>query len=428
MPVTDSDVRAYLAERWSRSQPKEAALDYTADGAWRDAREGARAGIGNGGRRSAGTDHDGQRDRRGEAAEAYAAANDNAIVRVAREIRHAVNGWRHGAAVDAFEAERVELLAAWEELRERAREEGEVVALSAAFRETLDRHGALMKQAAMFRSKPQVFERLLAERAGIGEGKIEELRQQHARAGKYLRSVKVKASHAARQEADRSHEPKGTDTSVETQTAIPMEQVAETRQTREDEPVPVPPSVEDRDSFPASEHSEAAYRQLRRDWRAHVHRTERSGRSPFDLDGAAELIRRIREFAGKEDLPAEPRQRLEDLVGRYTGHVEAGARLDAWLGDADRHWRRYESIFRRAHALDVAPDTLRPYRDWLQRNERLLQAGRAILDDPGTYDVHLDRIENSRQRLRSAVSRMEGFSAERRTQSRSRSREPTQGL
>ena len=33
MPVLDSDVRAYLAERWSRSQPKEAALDYSRSGA-----------------------------------------------------------------------------------------------------------------------------------------------------------------------------------------------------------------------------------------------------------------------------------------------------------------------------------------------------------------------------------------------------------
>ena len=39
MPVTDSDVRAYLAERWSRSQPKEAALDYISDGEWRHPRE-----------------------------------------------------------------------------------------------------------------------------------------------------------------------------------------------------------------------------------------------------------------------------------------------------------------------------------------------------------------------------------------------------
>ena len=35
--VTDTDIRAWLAERWSRSQPKEAALDYMADGIWKTA-------------------------------------------------------------------------------------------------------------------------------------------------------------------------------------------------------------------------------------------------------------------------------------------------------------------------------------------------------------------------------------------------------
>ena len=50
MPVTDSDVRAYLAERWSRSQPKEAALDYVTDGAWRDANEGTQLRAQLGGR------------------------------------------------------------------------------------------------------------------------------------------------------------------------------------------------------------------------------------------------------------------------------------------------------------------------------------------------------------------------------------------
>ena len=42
-----------------------------------------------------------------------------------------------------------EVLAAWDELRARTREEGEAVALSPAFRETLDRHGALLKRAAL---------------------------------------------------------------------------------------------------------------------------------------------------------------------------------------------------------------------------------------------------------------------------------------
>ena len=34
--VTDTEIRAYLAERWSSLQPKEAALDYMADGVWED--------------------------------------------------------------------------------------------------------------------------------------------------------------------------------------------------------------------------------------------------------------------------------------------------------------------------------------------------------------------------------------------------------
>ena len=197
-PVLDSDVRAYLAERWSRSQPKEAALDYVSDGMWRDAGEGARAGVGNGASRSNGRMHDGPGDGQVEAAEACAAANDNAIVRIANEIRQAVNGWRHGAAVDAFAAERAEVLAAWDELRERTRDEGDAVALSPAFRETLDRHGALMKQARTFRARPQVYERLLTERAGIGRREIEQLGEVHARAGSYLRSVSARAASRAR--------------------------------------------------------------------------------------------------------------------------------------------------------------------------------------------------------------------------------------
>ena len=87
MPVTDSDVRAYLAERWSRSQPKEAALDYVSDGMWRDGREEApRHGRapGEGQQGTAGqVARGGQRQRAGCASP--------------EDIRHAVNGWRHGA-------------------------------------------------------------------------------------------------------------------------------------------------------------------------------------------------------------------------------------------------------------------------------------------------------------------------------------------
>ena len=74
----DSDVRAYLAERWSRSQPKEAALDYITDGVWRDARENAQHhGHGAGAARQ-GT------------AQSHAAANDKAGGRHQAVIANAV--------------------------------------------------------------------------------------------------------------------------------------------------------------------------------------------------------------------------------------------------------------------------------------------------------------------------------------------------
>ena len=428
-PVLDSDVRAYLAERWSRSQPKEAALDYVSDGRWRDAREDAQH------RRS------GTGETRHGAAEDHVAANDNALVRIAQEIRHAVNGWRHGAAVDAFAAERGEVLAAWDELRARARDEGEAVALSPAFRETLDRHGVLMKQAASFRARPRTFKRLLSERAGIGDGELRELRDVHARAGSYLRSAAASAGRAARQDeegeierarrdAERAPESAQRNAPAAAEIAHPDRPAAQTSLDSGADAAPVPPAAEapGRSEPAGPDLSQAAYRRLRRDWRMHLHRAETQGAHYFDLDGAGALVERIAAFAGSEWLAAEPRAHLEEIAGQYRAHAAARDRVRSVLRDVERHWLRYRTISHRARDLGVPLQEQRSWPIWLERNERLLREGRAILDDPAAHGAHLDRIEDGRERLRSAVSRMERFSSAYRTQSRSRDRGPIQRL
>ena len=134
--VTDTEIRAYLAERWSRSQPKEAALDYMAEGKWEDRRENVREDNS----RSI-------RETRGESLEPRQAANDNALARIARDIRRTAFGWRHAQAVSAFVDGREKVLAAYDDLRERTRTQGDTVALSGAFQETLSRHTVLLKQA-----------------------------------------------------------------------------------------------------------------------------------------------------------------------------------------------------------------------------------------------------------------------------------------
>ena len=89
--VTDTEIRAYLAERWSRSQPKEAALDYMADGIWEDRQEDVREDRS----RSPG-------EAQGEVGDIHAAANDNALARIARDVRRTAFGWRHAQTVAAF--------------------------------------------------------------------------------------------------------------------------------------------------------------------------------------------------------------------------------------------------------------------------------------------------------------------------------------
>ena len=189
--VTDTEIRAYLAERWSRSQPKEAALDYMADGVWEDRRENVREDKA----RSPG-------ETQGEPSEARAAANDNALARIARDVRRTAFGWRHAQTVSSFADGRRQVLAAYDDLRERTRIEGDTVALSGAYRETLTRHAVLLKQAAAFRARPDEFASLLAERGGIARKDLDAFEDLHARVRRHRRAATMRHVHRIKKEAE----------------------------------------------------------------------------------------------------------------------------------------------------------------------------------------------------------------------------------
>ena len=388
MPVTDSDVRAYLAERWSRSQPKEAALDYTTDGAWRDPRdEPPRHG-----RPVA--------EARDQAVEARAAVNDNALVRIAGEIRHAVNGWRHGAAVDAFAAERRDVMAAWGELRARARDEGEAVALSPTFRETLERHGRLMKQAVSFAARPSTFERLLAERADIGEFELAELGEVHARAGKYLRSVKARTSHTARHDAERTETgifeaiAAGTTASA---TELPIE---EHTQAQPIEPVAHEPLQD------AEPEWETVYDRLERDWTDLVAVANQAGLPLPLVRGYDELIGRVRELAHHSELPLAERDELTQLLDYHRRETAVRSSVHDYLAAAERHVTACESLQREAERLDTPIADVDGWLEWRQDARQLVKAGRTILADEDTYGAYLDAVAAGKPRTRLVVDQL----------------------
>ena len=403
MPVTDSDIRAYLVERWSRSQPKEAALDYIADGAWRDANEGARVGIEDGAIQPRVAQGKGPGEGQPETAEAQvsgtqAVANDNAIVRIAQDIRHAVNGWRHGAAIDAFAAERAHVLAAWDELRERARSEGEEVALSPVFRETLDRHGALMKQAAMFSGKPQVFERLLAERAGIGQGEIDELSQVHARAGRYLRSVKARAAHAARQHAPA--EVAGVGETVAAETATPaVETAADTAHEEHNSPRP-PAPASTAPQADAAPNWRALYRDLQHDWNNLVARAQEPDLPLLLMDGYDALIQRVRSLARQPDLSEPIRDVLGEILEYHQDETTAQETAQSYLAAAERLVEVYEGLERRSEEQNAPVARLDAWPQWREAAEMLAATGEAVLANEDRYGAYLDAMTLGRSRAR----------------------------
>ena len=189
--VTDTEIRAYLAERWSRSQPKEAALDYMADGVWEDRREHVREDNS----RSI-------RETRGEPLEARPSANDNALARITRDIRRTAFGWRHAQAVASFVDGRRQVLVAYDDLRERTRTQGDTVALSGAFQETLSRQTVLLKQATAFRARPDDFASLLAQRGGIGCKDLDAFEELHTRARRHRRAATMRYVHRIKREAE----------------------------------------------------------------------------------------------------------------------------------------------------------------------------------------------------------------------------------
>lgn len=297
-------------------------------------------------------------------------------------------------------AERVEILVAWDELRQRTRDDGDAVALSPAFRETLDRHAVLMKQIAMFRGKPKVFERLLAERAGIGEHEFTELGELHARAGTYLRSVKARTPHTARQDAPR--EETGIVEAIATETAAPAAEppIEEHAQGR-----PIEPGTPDR-RHDAQPSWEALYDRLVRDWNDLVAVANRADLPLPLVRGYLELISHVRELANHSELPPAEREELTGLFDYDRSETAVRRTVHDYLVAAERHVKAYEPLHHEAERLDVNIAEVLGWSGWRKQARRLVEAGRAILADEDTHRVYLDAVAAGKPRARLTVDQL----------------------
>ena len=426
--VTDTEIRAYLAERWSRSQPKEAALDYMANGIWEDRRENVREDRG----RSSG-------DTQGEACDIRAAANDNALARIARDIRRTAFGWRHAQAVSTFAAGREEILAAYDDLRERTRTQGDAVALGGAFRETLTRHAMLLKQADTFRARPAEFAFLLAERGGIGRRDLDAFEELHARARRHRRAATMRYVHQIKREAKQQAiepemrqgmpplgggvsetaggvptgriqptEPGDGRPRTPTQATPPIETVAmpTERSLARDPPAVAPAPAVDKPSAPAQEQvAWDTYSALRQDWSRHLAAAERAGVHAIYVNGYKQLRARMEALAENPALEDRPRRSLGNVLAQLGKGTKTRREIEDYLAAVkDRLEYRNEVLETVAIDLNRPVTGLTGYDRWRTDIDRLAETGRLIMDGHVIYGSHLNGIPLGLERMRWALT------------------------
>ena len=430
MAVTDTEIRAWLAERWSRSQPKEAALDYMADGMWEERRENVLEDR----RRSPG-------EAQGEVGDIRAAENDNTLARIARDVRRTAFGWRHAQTVAAFADGRSQVLAAYDDLRERTRIEGDAVALSGTYHETLTRHAVLLKQAETFRARPDDFASLLSERGGIARKDLDAFEDLHARARRHRRAATMRHVHRIRREAEpeaqqpkselrqgeleleggRAEAPRHADTAKRDTAGMQSSdrdaasaQYFDTVPPVEAEDYPwahaaaaqedVPPPRLDQD--PPKPDWHAPYEALWRDWSELIERIRQTGEPLFYAKGYIDMIPRIRELAENLDIPAKSRAPMIEAFEKYQRDLSARQYVEDYLDAAKRHMDTHASLQRVADGLAVRIVQVSDHLDWRQEADRLTATAETILTDDERYGHHLDNMETGRARVEGELSRL----------------------
>ena len=414
MAVTDTEIRAWLAERWSRSQPKEAALDYMAGGIWQDHRES----VGEDRSRSPG-------EARGKAGDIRAAANDNALARIARDVRRTAFGWRHAQTVSTFVDGHRQVLAAYDDLRERTRIEGDAVALGGAYRETLTRHAVLLKQAETFRARPDEFASLLAERGGIGRQDLDAFEDLHARARRHRRAATMRYVHQIKREAEQQgiaaetaggvlagriqpagpndvapHTPAQATPPIETVT-MPTE-----RDFAGDPPAAAPAPPVDKLPVPTEEQIAGdTYSALRQDWSRHLAAADQAGIHAIYVGGYEQLRARMEALAENPALEDRPRRSLGNVFAQLDEGTETRREIEDYLAAVkDRLEYRNEVLETVAIDFGKTVTGLTGYDRWRADIDSLIETGQLIMDGHDTYASHLNGIPLGLEHMRWALT------------------------
>ena len=368
--MTDTEIRAWLAERWSRSQPKEAALDYMADGIWQDRQRecpGGQKPINPAKHRERSLARYGRRQTttRWPASRGISGGPPSAGVMPRRSL-HSSTATR-------------QVLVAYEDLRERTRaRKATTVALSGAFQETLTRHAVLLKQAddlprpARTTSPP-----CWPSAAASGARTSMPFEYLHTRARRHRRAATMRYVHRIKREA----ELQGIEVERR-QGVLALEggaiEAPERAETEERNTIAAPAEVHAdvavpvRNVQPAKRYWYAPYMTLRQDWNAFIEGARQAGILSFYAEGYADMIPRIRALAENSDVPAVTRAPMMQVLENHQRYLSTRKHIEDYLNQVDRHIEEHDSMESLAEELDMKVAEISDYPDWRRENDRLI--------------------------------------------------------
>ena len=427
--VTDTEIRGWLAERWSRSQPKEAALDYMADGVWEDRREHVRE----------------------DKADPPAKHRDET-----GEVRRGSERQRAGPHRTGYPAHRLRLASCPGGGFVRRRPQASSGGVRRSPR-TDSRRGRLRRAQRGFPGNPHPARRaaetgrdlpcpagrirLPAGRAWrhraqgsrrlrgppcprappparghdaatctkssgrrINRGSSPEMRQGvpplGGGAAETAGGVPAGLIQPAGPDDGRPHTPAQATPPIET-VAMPTE-----RDFAGDPPAVAPELPVEKPSAPTEEQvAWDTYSALRQDWSRHLAAAERAGVHAIYVNGYKQLRARMEALAENPALEDRPRRSLGNVLAQLGEGTETRREIEDYLAAVkDRLEYRSEVLETVAIDLNKPVTGLTGYGRWRADIDRLAETGRRIMDGHDTYASHLNGIPLGLEHMRWALT------------------------
>ena len=150
--------------------------------------------------------------------------------------------------------------------------------------------------------------------------------------------------------------------------------------------------------------------ELHRDWKAHVSRATTAHAHPFYVVGHAELIDRLQQLRNQPAvtaLPASELAQIDSILREDRRQTKAVSHVHNYLDKVERCRNDLKELRGLARTHKSKIEGVHSYDEWHDTAERLLAAGKAIVDDHKTYGPCLNHTFQAWNDVHASIRELE---------------------